>query len=298
MYRNKHQQYLDNHCRFCGKPFGKQTRYSCTKYASIVELFGVDHTCDNPDVHPTKFCNRCYSAAMRTKHSTKCTSLSTSVEWFPPNDICAVCDGQHRGRPKKLRHPGGRPSNLEAHIRSMSSHRIPRFSLSQVVNKTYIDSLTCKLCKSGVCNPVEVLPCKSLTCCSCLLGHVSKDMDTFHCPGCSEDHSCVESSFTNISPVAEKMILDILVKCEKCLQAVKLCTIKTPCEQHIQGNIECSDVLSRPLESQPTAMEKKMASNVVTRLLHQNNDTVVTLPTGGQVGMSGYTYVHFHPYSL
>ena len=96
MYCNKHQQYLDNHCRFCGKPFGKQTRYSCTKYASIVELFGVDHTCDNPDVHPTKFCNRCYSAAMRTTHSTKCTSLLTSVEWFPHNDICAVCDGQHR----------------------------------------------------------------------------------------------------------------------------------------------------------------------------------------------------------
>ena len=82
------------------------------------------------------------------------------------------------------------------------------------------------------------------------------------------------------------MILDILFKCEKSLQAVKLCTIKIPCEQHmyIQGNIECSDVLSRPLESQATAMEKKMASNVVTRLLHQNNDTVVTLPTGGQVG--------------
>ena len=114
----------------------------------------------------------------------------------------------------------------------MSSHCIPHFTLSQVVNKTYIDSLTCKLCKSGVSDPVEVLPCKSLTCCSCLLGLVSKDMDKIHCPGCSEDHSCVELSFTNISPVAEKMILDILVKCEKSLQAVKLCTIKPPCEQH------------------------------------------------------------------
>uniref|UniRef100_A0A1X7V608 RING-type domain-containing protein n=1 Tax=Amphimedon queenslandica TaxID=400682 RepID=A0A1X7V608_AMPQE len=285
MTSSKHQLYLDNHCRLCGKPFGKKTNYTCSKYTSIVELFGVDHSCDQFDIHPSSFCNSCYLAAMRVKRTTPhtCKNLSPSVEWFPHNEeICDVCNGQRRGRPKKRKHPGGRPSNLEAHIRSVTSHCIPHFSLSQVTNKTYHDILTCKLCSSSISDPVEVLPCQSLFCSSCLLEYVNKDMETFHCPGCSDDHVCTDATFTYISPVAEKMICNISVRCDKCFNTVKLDTINKFCDQHIQNKIECSDMLCLPLQSQPTTMEKKMASNVVTRLLHQSNDTLITLRTGGQ----------------
>ena len=167
-------------------------------------------------MHPGSFCNNCYLTAKRASGKNRYRPVPDCVEWLPhDNSYCHICDAQdNKGRPKKLTHPGGRPSFLTTHICSVASS-IPTFSLSQVINKTYINDVTCKLCNLAVHEPVEVLPCKSLICCSCLLGHLDKDSNMFHCPGCSEEHTNTESSFTKMSPIAEKMINNMMVKCNK-----------------------------------------------------------------------------------
>ena len=266
----KHQQFLDNHCRVCGKPFGKKTRYSCSKYHSIVEVFGVNYNDNNEEVHPESFCNNCYMTAKRVLHSAKNHPIPACVEWLPhDSSYCHICDGQRRGRPKKSTHPGGRPSFLTTHICSVASS-IPTFTLSQVIDKSYINNITCSLCNSAVCEPVKVLLCKSLICCSCLLGHLDKDSDMFHCPGCSEEHTNTQSSFTKMSPIAENMINNMIVKCNKCYQPVKLSISRKPCDHHAIERECCNliEAINRPLESPPTTMEKQVASSVVTRLLH------------------------------
>ena len=142
---NKHQQFLDNHCRVCGKLFGKK-KYSCMKYPTIVEVLGVDHCSNKEEVHPAWFCNNCYLATKRVLRSSSAstpsqTSQTPALEWLPHNNTyCFTCDGQHRGRPNRLKHAGGCPSLLTKHIRSVSSH-LPSFTLPQVVDKSYINTV-------------------------------------------------------------------------------------------------------------------------------------------------------------
>ena len=129
--------------------------------------------------------------------------------------ICHICDDMSKGgRPKKSS-SGGRPSHLKTHIQSVACS-IPPFSLTQVVDDTYIESITCRLCKCAINDPVEVLPCKSLICCSCVIAHLEKWKDAFTCPRCGESHECTSSSFSRVSPMEEKMIKNMMIKCNKC----------------------------------------------------------------------------------
>lgn len=48
-------------------------------------------------------------------------------------------------------------------------------------------------------------------------------------------------------------------------------------------SLNLKDIACRPLESQPTTIEKEIATSVVTRLMYQSKNTVVKLPTGGTV---------------
>lgn len=142
------------------------------------------------------------------------------------------------GRPKKLTHPGGRPSFLP------TSHLLCCQQYPDLYSFTSYRQ--------------EVVPCKSLICCSCLLGHLDKDSDMFRCPGCSEEHTNTESSFTKMSPVAEKMMNK--VKCNKCYRPVKPSISKKPCDHHVNE----SDRSHQSSTGFPaTTMEKQVASSVV-----------------------------------
>ena len=73
------------------------------------------------------------------------------------------------GRPKSS--SGGRPSHLEKNIDSCLQHS--SLLTHTVVYDTYIESIiTCKLCICAINDPVEVLPCKSLIRCSCVIAHL------------------------------------------------------------------------------------------------------------------------------
>lgn len=205
----KHQQYLDTHCRVCGRTFGKHTKYLCKSYSHIMVALEIDSANDDENIHPKDFCNSCYLTAKRV-------SLSSHIIWTKHDDNhCEVCDVKCKGGRRKKSTSSGRPTLLTQHIRSVAC-RFPPFSLCQIIDKTYSNSVTCVICNLAIHNPVEVLPCKAMICCNCILSHLDQKLDQFDCRGCNEYHDNDVSSFTQLSPVAEHMIGNILVKCKKC----------------------------------------------------------------------------------
>ena len=90
------------------KPHGKATRYSCSKYSSILQVLGVSTCNDNEEIHPPAFCNSCYLTAKRS-------GTRRVVEWQLHNEAyCHICDDMSKGgRPKKSS-SGGRPSHLNS----------------------------------------------------------------------------------------------------------------------------------------------------------------------------------------
>ena len=286
---SKHLDFLNRHCRVCGKRLGRD-KYDCTKHSTILKVYGLDPS-DEPCVKPPFFCANCYALA-KWYFSTGKKPYRVPVEWFPHNDgFCSVCDEKCKGgRPaKKLKSNAGSPSFLHQHIHSIACE-IPTISLSQVVDTACGGDITCTSCKSAVKNPVEILPCKSLICCECSLGLISGSSE-FTCPGCSESHKSSTTSFTSLSAIEEKMIKNTLVECEKCMRTIPLSSIDKSCGQHDSwltlgsgSSATLTDIVNQPLEAEPTTLEKQVATNIVTRLLHQTGQKrVVTLPTGGRV---------------
>lgn len=254
----------------------------CKRYIEVLEVLGVDPTNDDDNVHPESFCNSCYLTAKRAL--SKCTSSSRqSITWTPHEDnSCLICDVKCiGGRPKKVT-SSGRPTLLTQQIRSYAFD-LPPFSLDQVIDQSYIDSITCSLCKSAVNSPVEVVPCQSVLCCNCLLSQLDKKLDQFQCPGCTEYHDNHVTSFTNLSPLAQTMIKNIMVRCEKCHRPVKLININKGCAHHLDNSSTLVDATNLSSDAHPSLIEKQVATNVVTRLLHQSDSPLVKLPTGGQV---------------
>lgn len=70
---------INKYCRVCGggllQKKKKQTQYSCAIHGEkLKETFGIDTSCDS-DIHPTHFCNTCYSVVGR--------QITTSREGIP-----------------------------------------------------------------------------------------------------------------------------------------------------------------------------------------------------------------------
>ena len=236
-------------------------------------------------ISPDSFCNSCYLTSKRVSPTS--SSTRPTIIWTKHNDShCEVCDVKCKGGRHKKSTSSGRPTLLTQHIRSVVCH-FPPFSLHQITDQTYSNSVTCIICNFAIHNPVEVLPCKTMVCCTCLLSNLDQKLDKFQCPGCSDYHDTVVSSFTKLSPVAEHMINNMLLNCEECHKPVKLQDLNKGCFHHDTGSV-IIDSRKLSLGAQPTTAEKQVATNIVTRLLHNSDSALVTLPTGGRVSAIKY----------
>lgn len=254
----------------------------------MVKLFGIDPSNDDAVVHPQSFCYTCYKTADRIKkgNSTK----RVTPECLPHNDVmCDVCDLKCScGRPKKKK-SCGRPTALTHHIQSVAC-AIPEKDITQTVShrNSYLTNYTCGFCKRFVVQPVEIEPCKSLACSSCCIDACGQ-LPVFTCAGCSVEHTTVISSFSRLSPIAIKVLNELLVKCTKCHYEVPLLMISSDCKNHSQlAKVPTiDDIIHQPLEAEPTQFETRAVSNVMSRIIyHQNESTkVITLPRKGTVSI-------------
>lgn len=260
---NKHQTYLENHCRLCAKSLGR-VRYACINYSSFLSIWGVDPTSDSADIQPTHFCHSCYVTASRFASSLKKTKR-TPVDWLPHNSTsCTVCDVHCKGGRPKKKHSTGRPTLLSTHINAVAGD-MPQFTLSQLADERYKEDVTCKSCSCAANNPVELLPCKTLLCCNCCTSIAATP--SFTCPGCTCRHESISNTFTKPSSLVEKAFNDLRVTCERCNNIVALESVGKECSHH------------QPL----TCMSKQSAVKVVSQMIQESECGTVTMSTGGRV---------------
>ena len=285
---SKHEKFLEEHCRICGNRL-RGTKYRVTNYEDVVKLYAIDVSSDDSTIHPQFFCNSCYITAKTafSKHPGDPIKRE-QYEWLPHDENCSIC-ATKKGRPKKKSF-GGRPSVLEQHIRSISC-AMPSTTV-QVLDVLYKEDVCCVVCKSDiVVKAVEIQPCKLLACQSCCIELVASKQP-FSCPGCSLMHDCSVTTFSPVSSIVKKIICDLLVKCEKCKKTIKLVSLSDECATHQSQNpnVTLEDIIQQPLDAEPTGLEKRAATNLITRLLHQKGDGSISLPRRGKVCCNSNSY--------
>ena len=278
---SKHQDFKKNHCRVCSNSMGR-SKYNCLKYSELLGHFGVDPAHDNSLVQPEFFCNVCYMTAKRISQSSFHRTSRVLFQWVPHNDTCCyICDIQCKGGRPKKKTSGGRPSLLQQHIMSVSS-TVPQFELSQVVDETRKIDVMCCSCNLAANRAIEIIPCKSLICCSCCMTLVSEA--SFRCPGCHDEHDSSPSSFTKPSPLVEKMLNEMLVICKRCVRKIKLEVIDKECMHHEREfNLTLQDITNHSFEVEPTQMETRAAAQIISRALQHTDNSMVRVSTGGRV---------------
>ena len=154
----KHQQYLDDLCRVCGKKVGR-VRYSVMKYQEVLSSMGLFVAHDIEHIHTKQFCNSCYLTGKQM--TDKSTNYSYS-RVIPPiweehiDDKCNLCNQmfQKGSRQKKNHTCRGRPTSLVSYVASLSvpvvqSHSLLP-SLSSISSNINITHLICICCKNIV----------------------------------------------------------------------------------------------------------------------------------------------------
>lgn len=149
--------------------------------------------------------------------------------------------------------------------------------------------ITCTICMTLLDRPME-LSCGNLVCLICLTKWVNVN-NTVSCPCCYSDVHILEHSHTP-SKVTMTILGSQLVECSKgCNKIVRVDEFtehaRSGCREHFQYCI-CSPsrtTLKHILERHdaPTLTEQRVASNLLQRMLSEQEDGVIQIPTSGQV---------------
>ena len=284
----KHQQYLDDLCRVCGKKVGR-VRYSVMKYQEVLSSMGLFVAHDIEHIHLKQFCNSCYLTGKRM--TDKGTNYSYS-RVIPPiweehiDDKCNLCNQMVQkgkgGRQKKNHTCRGRPTSLVSYVASLSvpgvqSHSLLPSSTSSNINITH---LICIRCKNIVNFPVEITPCRALICKECCIQCIREYKPTFKCHKCKEEHPNEELTFVVPSPVILNVWESLNYPCQQ--SCGKLFNTN---ELDAHYRIQCSEshntiVSSTSPSSKPTQSEQQVAASVVQRMLSDSNIISLSVPKG------------------
>ena len=316
-----HKAQLQRHCRVCVKPFSrKEYKHSCSGNKDTLKVFGIDITKDRPETYLATFCHSCYTKAQRNKVKWVDSTLEVH-EWTEHPDgegvPCATCDffttQKKGGRPKRAQKNRGRPSkSINRSIADSIQNEAPPswmasepLSLSRFLppaSNVSLKDMQCAYCECIADKPVNT-PCRKRVCAKCISDHVRNSEDiSLHCLCCNTIHTINSASFyPPASELALKVLGSMLVKCEKpdCTHIMALSNLKKHIESgccqrdlaYSPSKLTLGQILSRPLTSPPTTVEKKAATVVVKRMLGETGpsssgvekSSLVQLPTAGLV---------------
>ena len=281
---DKHTELLTKHCRICANKLGR-VAYNSVKYSTLLEeAFDVSVAKDQPEVHPAKFCNRCYLTAQRVSKSNqenKYTETSCrSFEWTRNSDEnCNFCstveDKQLGGRPNKRR-SGGRPSLIIQHVKAVAGKRLNegnKLNPELFVEPESVDisNLLCCVCNKVVDCPLEV-SCGHLISLDCCITSI-RDRTEFCCPSCDCNSSVDVASFTRVTPVVQQLLEGLQLHCPVCHQLTHLGKLtqhqESSCKTHILHTHEPTALISQPASTPPTALERRAAAGILQRIMAQ-----------------------------
>ena len=175
-----------------------------------------------------------------------------------------------------------------------------------------LHDLQCKVCECIVDRPVET-PCRSLVCAKCISDLIQNAKESsLQRPCCNECHDISSTHFVPATEVVLKVLGALLIRCDKPLCSAVMGLkhlaehVNSGCQTHIASfspsKLTTQQILSRPLQSPPTALEQKAAANIVKRLIHTSPPScsssqqlptapVVKLKTDGTVSIHNVTYM-------
>ena len=326
-----HQAQIDRRCRVCGQicknTYTHKTHNetaddtsntkACDREGELNAAFGIVVEQDMPHIHPTGFCNKCYSKMK--KNIKKGTNSAQEVfNWQPHSDgACSQCQYFQKqgsgGRPKTTRK--GRPKSREVQLVAedplvrLCKSACPSWNAPQALSLAsflppatglHLSDLQCPFCSLIVDRPVQTA-CGKVVCCTCIIEYTykqrkNKEVETFPC--CSGTHVTPPIP---AAAVVTQVIGSLLLCCDTCKQAVALKEMRDHTDSGCTTGIVSSQqtveqILARPLGAPATTMEKKLATAVIKRMIHSptssssssasaasSSSNVVSLPTGGQV---------------
>ena len=181
------------------------------------EKFGLNVSNDEPEIHPTRFCNLCYLFPTR---------VEGPVFWHVHTDEnCVMCsfakEKMKDGRPKKVKRGSSylerrsttlRPKakKFKRSVQYLISCSFPVFSSQRQSRKTFY----CPVCKNVVCQPVETV-CEHYYCGLCLKDVMLNSGIPFNCTVCKTQLNATEQ-MKRPSRMVLTLIAELKVKCTDC----------------------------------------------------------------------------------
>ena len=211
--------------------------------------------------------------------------------------VCKHLDAITRGggQNKRARKNRGRPSGYSptaayAHIKQLVKS-LPHFvdSAEEVIyTSDQAATLLCPLCLEVLDQPIE-LACSNLVCANCCCKWIERS-GTVSCP-CCYYHQLDDLTMYLPSTVVQDLLGTLKLSCTKCHKTTTAAQYRLHKISLCQGHYEVSSpsrvtaqhILQRPTTAPTLPVEKQVAEHLVRQLMTESKDTVVRIPTRGQV---------------
>nr|XP_004651308.1 V(D)J recombination-activating protein 1 [Jaculus jaculus] len=282
-----HQANLQHFCRICGNSFNtdehnrrypvhgpvdaktqalfqKKERRATSWPNLIARVFRIDVKADVDSIHPTEFCQNCWSIMYRKFNHTPCEVYflrNVTMEWHPHTPSCDICHAVHQGLKRKKHQPSMQLSkklkpvlirarqNCQPKVQARVSSKeiMKKIATCRTVHLStrllavdfpehFVKSISCQICEHILADPVET-SCKHVFCRICIF-RCLKVMGSY-CPTCR--YPCFSSDLE--SPVKSFLTIlnSLMVKCpaEDCNEEISL----EKYNHHVSSHTESKETL-------------------------------------------------------
>ena len=116
----------------------------------------------------------------------------------------------------------------------------------------------------------------------------SVDISNINLLCCDCNSSVDEASFTRATPVVQQLLEGLQLHCPVCHQLTHLGKLvehqQSSCKTHTHVHEPTAhEIIGQPASTPPTVLEQRAAAGILQRMLAQEGERVVALPTGGRV---------------
>ena len=325
-----HIRHLNVLCRICGEKLSKQ-KARCENSHSVAEHsdllsknFGLNVEKDESEVHPTRFCNKCYISTSDSHKTRESVTWETHTE-----DCCKTCNSAKKiekgGRPKKSKRgrPSANKSTVTGNVINKSAVSTAAILISRIAEKkghqrqnpNYSLSLTiffqlnepdkvdyrCPICREFLYIPVET-PCEHHFYADCMTTALEAGGGALRCAVCTTEVSEIKPT----TRALKQMVLDLEVQCKTCQAKMRYedCveharqTCKPPVPAPlpvVQPDPTMSEAMGDILQGKSSKAADKFGIALAKQKLRLSEDgKTVQLKTGGKVSRLPILFAAHH----
>lgn len=300
MSNELHFEALSTLCRICAKSIKRhRVTYKCCEYTELIRtVFKVNALEDDASIHPHNFCHYCYLTIQHAivAPGQKYTHTVSVYTWEPHTSDCNTCNQVQQikkgGRPQKRKR--GRPKQDGGYrtiIKFIRSVTPPSYWPNEVrwspvlePRSASVSAITCPICLDIVDQPMELIPCNSHICSTCLCSALEASKEP-SCPCCYTDHLSDSSTIRPVTPIVNNLIINTIFTCPSCNRYVTLENVIPHHNSACKNIASCpplsiSSILSTSNNHPLTQTECRLTTNLVRRSLKNG---ILQVETAGQV---------------